>query len=1162
MDNHRKYFQVSCLRSVLGLFQFTTLTLGFSFDILYPRILPFSDAAGHFGHRVCHFGSTQGNNSSVLVTAPLQDNGTGQVYRCSYHSNSCEALRIQVDPGVSLGLSLACNSDKAMMCGPRQTRACDTLNYLQGVCVELGPQLAVTQTLKPAFQECREFSLDAVILFDGSQSISTKDFATMIDFIKNIVRMFTDNRTQVAVAQYSTETLPIFQFLAFKKDRNPENLMDTVDHLQGDTYTPSAIRYVLENMMIEEQGMKKDSRKLLVVITDGNSNDNTETFENVIPLAEKMGVTRFAIGVGTRISKKELQDIASSPKFVFETSNFDALKSIQNELREKIFAIEGTNSTNASSFEQELAQGGFSTTLSGGVSLFGAVGSYSWSGGIVEVARGANATFINDSALKTDMQDSYLGYSVAVAETVNGTMYFAGAPRYNHTGLVLVFQRDPVQQNWTVAHRIPGLQIGSYFGAELCVLKAEVQLGEGQRGVLLIGAPWFHAQGVGGEVHVCTLETGAPNCSIILRGVQGNTHGQFGASMSSCPDLNGDGVPELVVGAPSEDRGRGSVYIFLGRPGGIQAKYVQRIQGAMVGGGRGLQLFGVSVHSAGDLNSDGLADLVVGAKGAAVILRSQPVMHLQVSVTVAPPTIPQIFFHCAAPLALNTHVATATLCVTVTGGHMGNLRASLQASVSATVDFRKDQTRTKPARLLFYPRSASSRWEAIVTGTACKNFSLSIPECISNYSEVPLSVNLAAKGVEIPGSEGLKSVLSPDNPTSFTHMILLEKVCGEDHVCISDLSVNITCPEVVRSLGFPVEVSVMVANNGEDGSNAELTLIHPSTISFISTKYPFRSGQVTVWCASNITGNLTYTVCPLISNVLRQGAQVTVLVSLTVSEPSSLRESLAFNASIITDNERQATLQDNWASTSVQVKTPINIIINRGDFTQYVTFPENKLLEHTFKVLNIGDLAAPVNVTFVIPVELDSGFLWNVSLPKTDEFNGKCEMKEMVLSKKNHSTPFEEQCSGVTCHLIGCNIDLLASNQPTIFKFVGNISRKTKDLGVQLELTSWGSLSFDQSIYTEYPDIGLQSVKIISILETVPASYTALTTTLSVLFSLLLLAIVFFFLFKKGFFKSRGLATGGVSDSAATPNWTAENTAHNDVDSLTAESASQSQRTQ
>uniref|UniRef100_A0A4W5QM58 Integrin alpha second immunoglobulin-like domain-containing protein n=1 Tax=Hucho hucho TaxID=62062 RepID=A0A4W5QM58_9TELE len=161
---------------------------------------------------------------------------------------------------------------------------------------------------------------------------------------------------------------------------------------------------------------------------------------------------------------------------------------------------------------------------------------------------------------------------------------------------------------------------------------------------------------------------------------------------------------------------------------------------------------------------------------------------------------------------------------------------------------------------------------------------------------------MAVEGLEVPGTGGLKSVLSPDNPTSFAHMILLEKVCGEDHVCVSDLSVKFTSPKVVCSQGFPVEVSVEVANSGEDSSEAELTLVHPSSIPFVRAKRPSGPGQVAVWCVSNTRGleNLTHTVCPLSSSVLRQEARVTVLMSFTVFEETCLRERLALNVFVTT----------------------------------------------------------------------------------------------------------------------------------------------------------------------------------------------------------------------------------------------------------------------
>ena len=49
-------------------------------------------------------------------------------------------------------------------------------------------------------------------------------------------------------------------------------------------------------------------------------------------------------------------------------------------------------------------------------------------------------------------------------------------------------------------------------------------------------------------------------------------------------------------------------------------------------------------------------------------------MQVQVSVSLDPPLIPQDYFHCAGALALDTPVATATLCVTVRGIHTGSIK--------------------------------------------------------------------------------------------------------------------------------------------------------------------------------------------------------------------------------------------------------------------------------------------------------------------------------------------------------------------------------------------------------------------------------------------------------------------------------------------------------
>ncbi len=96
-----------------------------------------------------------------------------------------------------------------------------------------------------------------------------------------------------------------------------------------------------------------------------------------------------------------------------------------------------------------------------------------------------------------------------------------------------------------------------------------------------------------------------------------------GRSVSGAGDVNGDGVPDVIVGASSADPGgnlfAGESYVIFGKADGtaVDLADVTAGKGGFVIYGIDVQDFsGRSVSGAGDVNGDGLDDVIVGAQGA------------------------------------------------------------------------------------------------------------------------------------------------------------------------------------------------------------------------------------------------------------------------------------------------------------------------------------------------------------------------------------------------------------------------------------------------------------------------------------------------------------------------------------------------------------------
>ena len=88
---------------------------------------------------------------------------------------------------------------------------------------------------------------------------------------------------------------------------------------------------------------------------------------------------------------------------------------------------------------------------------------------------------------------------------------------------------------------------------------------------------------------------------------------RFGRSVASAGDVNNDGFDDIIAGAYYYDNGEeneGRVYLYMGSASGPSV-----IPSWAAEGDRYSANFGISVASAGDVNGDGCDDIIVGASG-------------------------------------------------------------------------------------------------------------------------------------------------------------------------------------------------------------------------------------------------------------------------------------------------------------------------------------------------------------------------------------------------------------------------------------------------------------------------------------------------------------------------------------------------------------------
>nr|AAI70233.1 Integrin alpha5 subunit [Xenopus laevis] len=525
--------------------------------------------------------------------------------------------------------------------------------------------------------------------------------------------------------------------------------------------------------------------------------------------------------------------------------------------------------------------------------------------------------------------DSYFGYSVAVGEFSEDATedFVVGVPKGNITyGYVTILNGTDLRSLYNFSgeqmasyfgYSVSATDLNS-DGLDDLLIGAPLFMDRTHDGrVQEVGRVYVYLQGDHME--------STPH--LILTGME--EYGRFGSSIASLGDLDQDGFNDIAIGAPfGGEAQRGAVFIFNGQPGGVDSKPSQVLQGQW-GSSQQPSFFGLSTRGGHDLDGNGYPDLIVGAFGVdtTFVYRGRPIIHASASLSISPNMFNPEEKTCTLEgNASAVSCINLSFCLNASGKHVPN---SIGIKVELQLDQTKQKGAVKRALFLKTRQPQLTQTIHLLNGgkeecRAMKIYLREESEFRDKLSPIYVGLNFSLDPLAPADAHGLMPIFNYKTKNYIEQKAQIQLDCGEDNICVPDLKLNVSGDRKSVYLGDENFLTLFfnAQNLGGGAYEAELYVTLPPEAEYSGI---VRNNEhlLILPCAYEMENQTRLVICDL-GNPMKAGASLAGGLRFTVPHLRDSSHKVQFDFQIRSKNQNNSQSETVHLALNVEAHSTVS----------------------------------------------------------------------------------------------------------------------------------------------------------------------------------------------------------------------------------------------